>query len=66
MNKDILHITLDMSKDNGDIFLSGNIQAKMDKLAKLINRWGGVRLLDYLTKDEIVSYVMDRKNIFND
>lgn len=66
MNKNILHAVLDMSKDYSAIFLSGNIQSKMDTLAKLVNRWGGVRLLDYLERKEIESYVMDRKNVFND
>lgn len=66
MNKNVLRAILDMSKDKANIFMAGNIQRKMDKLAKLINRWGGVRLLDYLQRDEIIDYVMEKSNIFND
>lgn len=65
MNKNILKIILEISKENHNIFLTGNIQSKMAKLAKLINRWGGVRLLDCLAKEEIIGYIMDRVIIFN-
>lgn len=65
MNRNVLHAILDIIKDDESLFLVPNVQTKMLNLGKLINRWGGVRMLDHLSKEDIQNYVLGRKNIFN-
>jgi hypothetical protein len=52
-NRKILHATLDFIKSQPDI----NSKEEYERMGKLINRWGGVRLLDCLTKEEIIEYL---------
>jgi len=55
-NRMILHAILEFIKSHPEI----NRKDDYEKLGKIINRWGGVRLLDYLTKKEIVDYLSTR------
>jgi len=55
-NKIILHTILDFIKSHPEI----NKKEDYERLGKIINRWGGVRLLDCLTKKDIVDYLATR------
>lgn len=56
-NKTILHAVLDFIKMNSDYFFDEPTKPKVDDLSKMINCWGGARLLDCLSKDEIIAFV---------
>lgn len=57
-NTAILHILLDFIHLNPDKFQGeGGMKAGTKRLGKLMNRWGGVRLLDCLVRKEILDYL---------
>jgi hypothetical protein len=55
-NRMVLHAVLDFIKSNPDI----NKKEDYEKIGKIINRWGGVRLLDYLNKKDVTAYLAAR------
>jgi hypothetical protein len=55
-NRMILHTILDFIRSHPKI----NKKDDYEKLGKIINRWGGVRLLDYLAKKDIMAYLETR------
>lgn len=56
-SRKVLHTSLDFIRDNYEHFYEGSTKPKVDELSKIINRLGGVRLLDCQTSEEITSYL---------
>ncbi len=57
-NRLILHTILEFIKTNSKV----SKKEDYEQLGKIINRWGGVKLLDCLTKNEIIDYLNQRYN----